>query len=423
MQGFLEYFPLVEMSRDEFAHRFVVTYARPVNLVEIFDLHPADRRPLIKNATDLRYINRERIVDYFYDVVVRNRHKYLSSFYRSFFHFDDPRSLRWSTAIAGIEVAPGQISLQKNDRSRNIVRNLFHLEILHHTRITNTCKSWTSFWETLDLVFNRLTLPDRFFAPSSIGLFLREKNNRESNYNNLFYLFQQYQPKASILNPYTMAWVMEHLLAPEPDDGRGLGWGLGLRLFSPVLSWGSYLIAIMHSNRWKEFVGVDVMPTVCKKVEFLAQFYRQLSPEFDKHTEIFCQPSEELAKSAGFRKRFERHFDAVLMCPPYWTFEIYHEGRQSVKSYGTYRQWLQGYWEPTVELCRHVLKPGGKFAFIVNDFHDLQRNEFHLIQDLNDIAKKYFQPVGSWLLVNRKSPLRMNFKNRTEQLCLYRNQS
>ena len=180
-----------------------------------------------------------------------------------------------------------------------MVRNLFHLEILNDTRVTNTIKNKVSFWETLDNLYNNLRLEDRFFAPSSIGLVLREKNNKktqalnlpnEINYNNFFYLCQQYQPKASILNPYSINWMFKNIFK-------------GKRVFTPVLSWCSYLIAFMHSD-YTDYVGVDVMPKVCKKAEVLADWYKNMDPSKfgKKKVDILCQPSESLLTDKKFLK-------------------------------------------------------------------------------------------------------------------------
>jgi hypothetical protein len=305
------------------------------------------------------------------------------------------------------------ISLQKNDKSRQIIRNLFYLELLDKTKITNTVKNQVSFWQSLINLYNKLELEDRFFAPSSIDLFLRDKNTKreaktgikEINYNNLFYLFQQYQPKASIINPYTMYWLLN--VFP------------GKRLFTPVMSWGSYLVAFMHSD-WDTYVGVDVMPSICKKGRFISNYYQDLDPEFqNKSVEIYCQPSESLNQDTKFLKKYQNFFDLTLLCPPYFNFEIYHEGSQALENYPNYSDWLKGYWEPTVKLSKHCLRKGGYFAFIVNDYKDLQGIEYPLIKDLNDISAKHLKLVKTINLLNRTSPLRVNKKVRTEQLCVY----
>uniref|UniRef100_A0A6C0BJC1 DNA methylase N-4/N-6 domain-containing protein n=1 Tax=viral metagenome TaxID=1070528 RepID=A0A6C0BJC1_9ZZZZ len=455
LADYLALFPSIKLSKNEFQQRFVITYADHPTLQDLFAF-----RSVIKNPEDPRYQQRDQIVDYFYDVIITNRHQYLTDFYRSYFELPDVYQLKWdgvdiltpapgpgpivtdsfnsvwlnylsepeqyqdqmlmqlTTLIKGERPLNG-LSLQKNDLSRKVIRNLNYLDILHRTRVTNTCKSRTSFWQTLINVYNQLQLEDRFFAPSSIGLFLRPKSSGGINYNNFFYLFQQYQPKASILNPYTMNWVLKHVFS-------------GTRLFTPVLSWASYLCAFMHSD-WEEYVGVDVMSSVCQRCQFLFDHYQQeLKPRLRsqgnhkevarldrKSLQLYCQPSESLLYDTKFLNQYQNYFDAILICPPYFDMEIYPEGDQSINCYPNYQDWLSNYWEDTVALCYLVLKPQHRFGMIVNNYVSLKKEEYPLIADLNLIALKYFKLVNVFQLLNRVSPLRMNKKNRTEMLFIY----
>jgi hypothetical protein len=309
------------------------------------------------------------------------------------------------------------LSLQKNDASRRIIRNLNYLDILHQTKVTNTVKAKTSFWQTFINAYNLLILEDRFFAPSSIGQFLKAKNStNDINYNVFFYLFQQYQPKASILNPYTINWMLKNIFQ-------------GTKLLTPVLSWDSYLVAFMHSD-WEHYVGIDVMKGICDRSQFLFDHYQnELKPILTskaeiarlnrKKIDIYCQPSESLLYDQQFTTQYHNYFDCILMCPPYFNMEIYPEGEQSTDSYPTYGEWLTKYWEDTVILSYMVLAPGKRFAFIINNYVSLKKDEYPLIQDLNLIALKYFKLVGAFSLLNRVSPLRVNKKGRTEMLFVY----
>lgn len=450
LKEFLSHFPPISIGKDDFVKKFMVTYSGRPTLEDLFNL-----KSVIKNQTDQRYINRDLIVDYFYDILIVNRHKYLTEFYKSYFELPEFYKLQWDNAKILTDVKVDydgktlistwseycqnsdlhettmltifnqlidspipNISMQKNDQSRRIIRNLNYLDILHNTKVTNTCKSKTSFWQTLLNVYNKLELEDRFFAPSSIGLFLRPKVTAISdiNYNNFFYLFQQYQPKASILNPYTINWILKNLFD-------------GTRLLTPVLSWTSYILAFMHSN-WEHYVGIDVMSGVCQRTQFLFDHYQKdLKPQLTdqkeiarldkKHIDLYCQPSESLLYDGKFISKYQNYFDAILFCPPYFNMEIYPEGPQSIQLYPTYEEWLAIYWEDTMSLCYHVLKKGKKMGFIVNNYVSLKKDEYPLIQDLNLVALKYFKLVGVYALSNRTSPLRMNHKKRTEMLFIY----
>ena len=203
----------------------------------------------------------------------------------------------------------------------------------------------------------------------------------------------------------------------------------GKKIFTPVLSWVSYLIAFMHSD-WDHYVGVDVMKDVCDRTQFLFDHYKQkikptlkIQSEVDrlnrKSIDLYCQPSESLLYDDQFISKYSDYFDAILLCPPYFNMEIYPQGQQSIDLYPDYDEWLIKYWEDTVALSHLVLKRGKRFGFIINNYVSLKKDEYPLIQDLNLIALKYFKLVGAYNLANRVSPLRVNRKKRTEMLFLY----
>jgi hypothetical protein len=442
LEKFLSYFPPIRMSKNDFVKHFTVSYKTPVTLAEIYSKPPGNngrqqdgKANVIKTADDVRWRKRQEVIDYFYDIVITNRHKYLTHFYNSFFDFKDPMTLDWENGPEIGAVSTGSnkknalnltmdeevngISMQKNDASRRLIRNLFYKDILDYTKITNSVKSKVSFWQTFDNLYNKLILEDRLFAPSSIDLFLKDKRGKErsysddneTNYVTMYYLIQNYQPKASILNPYTIYWIIDNLLPGTK------------RLFTPVLSWGSYLMAFMHLPYTETYVGVDVIPRVCAKVNYLADWYQENSPQTrDKEVDIYCQPSESLLHDRNFMTKYKAFFDSVLMCPPYFDMEIYEGGDQSINLYPNYEDWLTNYWEDTVKLCHHTLRRGGWFAYIINDYYDLDKNYYPLIEDLASISSDYFQLVDVYTLYNRTSPLRANHKDRSEKLFIFQKQ-
>ena len=441
-EKFMEYFPSQPIiSREQFVNTLVVTYKGSGNprLVDLFE----QRCPrVIKSPEDYRIINKESIINYLYDIAVVNRDKYLLEFYNRYYVFPNPYGLVWTDTCnihtpgtvksttydqiekvrtlynsddsegayklminelnKLIEMPIGVLSTQKNDASRYMIRNLHYIDILHTTRITNSVKCDVSFWQTFINLFNKLVLEDRFFCKSVLELCLKKGDS-----NTFFYHIQQYQPKASILNPYTINWILKNVFT-------------GTKLFTPVLSWSSYLMAFMHSD-WEEYVGVDVIQEVCDRTKFMFDYYQSLhqTPQNNKTIDLFCCPSESLYHNDKFLDKYRNHFDAILMCPPYYDMEIYEGGQQSIKSFKTYAEWLTGYWEYTVAVNEIVLKKGGRFGFIVNDYESLKKVMYPLINDLNLVSLKYFKLVDAFRLINRGSPLRVNYKDRTEMLFVY----
>lgn len=428
LQDFLQHFPQIDISKEEFADTFTIMYSKPQTLNQLLNMVPPTpkRKPIVKSKEDTRYLNREQIIEYFYEIIIRNRYKYLELFYQAYFEFKNPTTLKWSGVdmILKSKVMDAPvISVQKNDASRRMIRNLFYLELLDLTKVTNTVKSRVSFWRSIVNMYNKLELEDRFFAPSSIDLFLRDKGTKreqlsgikEINHNNLFYLFQAYQPKASIFNPYAIKWTMENIIAKELGRAPET-------IFTPVLSWACYLSAFMHIPSYKHYVGVDVMPSVCQKTRFLADWYHQQSAQFkDKKVDIICTPSELLLENKEFLSTYSEYFDTVIVCPPYFDMEIYHEGEQSIDNYPDYQTWLKKYWEATVQLVKLVIKSDGVFAVIANDYQTLNGKSYPLTADLDSVTKKYFKFKGMYYLQNRTSPLRAAAKDRTERLFLYKN--
>lgn len=425
LHEFLKKFDIINMSKDDFVNTFIITYSGNPTLKGIFDDENIHSKAVIKTKEDYRYIHRHKIIDYFYDIVITNRQKYLMDFYKSYFEFKNPFELKWNNVDIYthcdtkyteniqnfiFDMQLPCISLQKNDQSRRIIRNLNYLDILHNTIVTNTCKWKTSFWQTFINMYNKLKLEDRFFCKSCLELCLTDKNKNFSintNVKTLFYHFQQYQPKASILNPYAINWILKNLF-----DGE--------KLFTPVLSWSSYLCAFMHSN-WNEYVGIDVLQSVCDNTQYLYDYYMNTYPKQvgNKKCKIYCKPSESFLLDKHFMSVYENYFDAVLICPPYYNMEIYPGEMQSITLYKTYNEWLISYWEKTIQLIYHTLKPCKKFGFIINNYKTLGNVHYDLINDLNKIAIKYFKFINAYNLLNRVSPLRVNIKNRTEMLFLY----
>lgn len=419
LDDFLAYFPPVDITKEEFIKQFTVTYSKPLTFENVFSLTPINgRKPIIKKKEDIRYVNKDKIIEYFYEIVIRNREKYLTCFYNAYFKFKDPLKLNWTKNIEKGSTPEGVriISLQQNDASRRIVRQLFPLELLDQTKVTNTVKAKVSFWQSLDNMYNNLLLEDRMFAPSSIALFLKEKGTQrekrsgiiEINYNNLFYLFQAYQPKASIFNPYSIYYILKNILPA------------GKKLLTPVLSWGSYMISFMHSD-YDHYVGIDVMKSVCDKNEFLADWYRDYDKRFSKKkTEIINSASEDLLNDQAYLKKYTEFFDTIVVCPPYYDMEIYYEGKQSIQTFPTYEKWLQGYWGQTIEMCYKVMKPGGTLAVIANDYFTLKKKHYPLTADLDKITQEAGFDFDEMIyLQNRTSPLRVNAKDRTERLFIY----
>jgi hypothetical protein len=305
--------------------------------------------------------------------------------------------------------------------------------MLRDTTITNSIKGKMNFWQTLEQFFAG-RIDDRLFAPSSISLYLRDPDNLQTP----IYLLQQYQSKASIINPAVLYVLLHGLLMPIRGILKGgarndIGVGGG-SLFTPELSWSSYLLTFLASgNQWREYVGVDVMESAIQKSQKLVDLYRDRNERsdapnklsFEKSVTLLKTPSETLARNKRFLKKYTEHFDTVLYCPPYFDMEIYPDssGMQSVDKYKTYAEWLEGYLYPTLNVCSTVLKRGGKMGCILGGYHKKLNGEFYDLRGdfLKWMAEAHpeMKLADTYFLKNRASPLKNNEKERGEYLHIY----
>lgn len=187
--------------------------------------------------------------------------------------------------------------------------------------------------------------------------------------------------RASIFNPVTYRGIMEELF--EGDT-----------IFAPCMGWNAYQLGFYNSN-WKKFIATDVIPEVVdngNKLHAEWQKYRDASLfEIDnKEIDLYLCPSEELNKRHNFSEKYKEQVDAVLFSPPYYDLEIYPGEEQSFTNYPNYEDWLLNYWEATVMTAKQVLKPGGRFAFVISNYRNKAKEEVTISQDMRDIAEAHF---------------------------------
>jgi hypothetical protein len=157
----------------------------------------------------------------------------------------------------------------------------------------------------------------------------------------------------------------------------------GTKIFTPTLGWSSYAYGFLECPKVDEYVGVDVIPDVCKKTDgFIKKYYSKT-----KH-KIICSPSEDLLENKTFLKKYREHFDVVFFSPPYYELELYPGKNQSTTVYNTYDEWLYGYWFKTIQLCYYLLEPKGTMCYILSSGGgNSQRN---ILSDMNEITTNLF---------------------------------
>ena len=410
-------FPLANSKADfskvllEFTKKLTILYKKPITVNEFINQ--------IDN-TDKRTNNMRDWIYFFYMVLVEERLNVLKKFYNSYLYtpeidtlfskslFDDSLKELEDNLINEKEKT---IFIQRKDRTKRILRNLYAKEILNETTITNSIKGKPNFWKTLSDFFQG-RIDDRLFAPSSIALYLRDKTTQTP-----IYLLQQYQSKASILNPAVLYTLINSKLNNSKIKNK--------KIFTPEMSWSSYLLTFLSSGEeWNEFIGVDVMKNVIDKSKYLYDLYKTRNPTSKKKVKLFNVPSESLLKNSGVLTEYTRTVDTVLYCPPYFDMEIYPDssGKQSIDLYSNYNEWLDKYLFATLDLCNILLKPGGKMGVMIGNYHKKLNGEFYdLIGDFSDYMKSQKNMIleNTYFLKNRTSPLKNNDKLRGEILFIF----
>lgn len=167
----------------------------------------------------------------------------------------------------------------------------------------------------------------------------------------------------------------------------------GDTLFAPVMGWNSYQTAFYSSN-FKKFIATDVIPDVAANGHLLHQQWQEYRDTSffdieDKTVDLYLCPSEKLDARHGFIEKYRNQIDAVLFSPPYYDLEIYDSEDQSFTNFPNYEDWLKGYWEETVKLCRDVMKPQAKFGFVISNYVNKDKVMTTISEDMRDRAGRY----------------------------------
>jgi hypothetical protein len=401
---------LSEDSLLDFARDTIIEYRKPISILDF--IKTADR-------DDKRMKNTKEWIEFFHEVLIVNRVEVLTRFYNSYLYTPEMDNLFSVPVITEsieelekslIDEDEKTIFIQRKDKLKRVLRNIYAKEMLNGTTITNSIKGKPNFWISLQNFFAG-KIDDRLFAPSSISLYLRDKTLQTP-----IYLLQQYQSKASILNPAVLYLLLNTKLNTSSKNKK---------VFTPEMSWSSYLLSFLGTNdTWTGYIGTDVMKNVILKSNMMYSLFKDNNPDNKKSVKLYNSPSESLLKNKEFLATYTNSIDAVLYCPPYFDMEIYpdNSGNQSIDKFPTYDKWLQGYLFPTLKLCSIVLKKDGKMAVMIGNYHKKLSGEFY---DLTSDFQKYMSSISSmklsdtYFLKNRLSPLKNNDKLRGEILFIY----
>ena len=193
--------------------------------------------------------------------------------------------------------------------------------------------------------------------------------------------------RPSTFNPATYKSILDSLFK-------------GDTLFAPVMGWNSYQLSFYSSN-FSKFISTDVIPDVVDNGKLLHQEFLKYKDaslfEMDhKEVDLYLCPSEQLNARFNFIEKYQNKVDAVLFSPPYFDLEIYDSEDQSITNFPNYQDWLTGYWEATVKLCKAVMKPGARFAFVISNYRNSDKKMTTISEDMRDIVQKHLNQIGHY---------------------------
>lgn len=259
---------------------------------------------------------------------------------------------------------------------------------INFTNFYNTKKLYTNDFEytfgLMKAMFEDFKIRNSLAAPAFFDHICKIQN---SDYSQFWTDFMMGCNRASIFNPVTYKGILDEILPGET-------------LFAPCMGWNAYQLAF-YSSGYKNFISTDVIPEVVDNghklhKEWVDYKERSLFELPEKNIDLYLCPSEELDKRHNFVKKYSNSVDSVLFSPPYFDLEIYPGEEQSFTNFPDYQQWLTGYWEQTVLLAKEVLKPGGRFAFVISNYRNKAKQEVTISSDMADVVKKHLNLVSKY---------------------------
>ena len=342
-----------------------------------------DKLEPLKEYMKRKDIEKSKIKLLFENIV--NRNEYLTRFYNL--------SLRVQPEQLQINEPPMKNKEMNNNielNYKNIIRNMHYKNILKNTK--SGMENVSTYMDVLNDLYEKSIIDYKLLTPSAIHYIQKGRIGS---------VFSSYYFRASIMNPYLVYSLNQSVLK-------------GTKIFTPTLGWSSYCFGFLECPQVIEYVGTDVIPDVCEKT---LQFSKKQYP--NKNTKIFCQPSENLAKSKSFKTKYKEHFDVVFFSPPYYKLELYDSKNQSTDEYNTYEEWLQKYWEETIKLCYYILEKNGRLCYILSGYGSQNTDEqYDLLKDMNTITKKYFKLKSQQPMYNKDVHV-TNHKETAEKIMIF----
>ena len=375
------------------------TFKQSVKVKRNQKIMPYTLDEFITRMGGFRVDNREEYWKNLYSICVTNREETLKSWYNNNISIDDLDKKMFFPLDKSI-LEDNVIFAGRQNKSR-IIKNI------NFTGVYNTKKyslsDNMSLLNELKSMFNDYVINSNFTVGKQFNIVLRY------DLNGLFALMRGTRHKASIFNPYTYGWMLDNIFEGE-------------KVLAPTAGWNSYQIGFHQTKKWKEFTCVDVIPSVISNVEKISDFYKSKDPfQLDvKKAKGYCCPSEKVVLDEP-----NNYYDLILFGPPYYNLELYDgdNPNQSSNAYSSYEEWLERYWDNTIQNMIPYLKLGCPFAFCIGNFKNVfgelgkeKYDELDISKDMLDIAKRYLtfdrEYILSWgSFITAKGKANNNIEN------------
>ena len=359
------------LSKQEFKNKFKtrkLTFVQFKNKAKVNYKTPILIKDLIKSN---KISNIE--AEFLYTTFFTNRDKLLDNMYKSTLEpieFDKKKLKNYKSGK--------KFHSNVDRRQKNIIKNI-NFDELYFNTTQGIDNSLPNYYHVLKDIYSKLIFDSRLCCKSGLDLMKSSVSSLLSG----FYF------RASVYNPVMLYWIFDNVIKPK-------------KLLTPTLGWNSYLIGALEYEQLEEYVGIDVISSVCNNAKEIG----------GKKATIYCKPSESLIPT--FKKKYKNYFDSVFFSPPFFDLEQYDGDNQSTNKYPDKEKWLNNYWKKTCELCYISLSKNGKFTYIISNYEKHK----DLKKKMLKIAKEFFKYNTSYkIYVNKNGVVKHN--NNKETLYIF----
>lgn len=270
-----------------------------------------------------------------------------------------------------------------SDEGRRLINNLSYKEIA-------TCAKDKPAdiltWDAYNNLFDMKHLTRPAFIKNILEGDFDGDDGEKVIFDKVMKLIAMFCDRASVFNSKVYATIMNQY-APHAESSLHL-----------VGSWGTPTLASASLTSLRHQVVIDVIPRQKEVAEYINSLLPNSIVTPRPKLDYYICPSEQLDNRLGFRDKYRDHFDIQMFSPVYFTTEMYNTvdgeaGEQSVETFPTYAEWVEGYFHETIKTAFHVMKPGSKFIIVISDFEYYDKGEkktYYISRDMLDITAHYF---------------------------------